>query len=187
MPIVYIGHMPHIPRYYKVAYVYGIFCVEGDSGFVKVGFSTSPFARVSAIASGSPLNPCRVGMIKAGDTGCARMMERRLHMWLSSRRVAQEWFKFDLKDEQQKAAFEGFSYKGFEPGWNTFPFEAMKKMLKEESEKGFKAGQKKKRTADVAYDARWLEGTKDAGRSQSYGESREAKLIRRSCKLSSLK
>jgi hypothetical protein len=182
-----LENLPEIPKYTPVAYVYAIFCVEGTIGFLKVGYSTEPFRRVSAICGASPLTPVRIGMVKAGDIRDGKMVEAAFHKRLAPRRVAQEWFKYDLSDKAQKAEFEQYSKHGFSKSWQTFPFDSMKEMLRREAAKAFAVSQKKKRTKDNPYDKRWMKGTKTPGKVQSCIEHFDALDRRKNCKLSSLK
>lgn len=99
-------------------------------------------------------------MVKAGTVADGLTVESRLHSFLAPRRVAQEWFKYDLSDPAQKEEFERYSKHGFSKDWSTFPFEAMKEMLRQESAKSYKISQQAKRTKANPYDKRWM----DAGR-----------------------
>lgn len=182
-----VEYIPRIPKHEPVAYVYAIFCIEGDSGFLKVGYSTDPFKRVSGIAGGSPFTPERIGVVKAGSRNSAYNFEQRLHGTLQRRRVAQEWFKYDLRDAAQKAEFDKYSQVGFGSGWQTFPFDAMKEMLRRSSLAAFHSSQKTKRTRSNPYDRRWMEGTKGAGKPHSIEDGSRAAERYANCKLSSLK
>ncbi len=182
-----VEYLPDIPKYTQVAYVYAIFCVEGSVGFLKVGYSTEPFKRVSSIIGGSPLTPVRIGMVKAGNVSDGLTVESRLHLKLSHRRVAQEWFKYDLSDADQKEEFERYSKRGFTKSWQTFPYEAMKEMLRQESAKAYAISQSQKRTRANPYDRHWMNGTKGAGKAGTFKERLAAQERYKNCKLSSLK
>jgi len=182
-----VENLPDIPNYVPVAYVYAIFCVEGNSGFLKVGYSTEPFKRVSGIIGGSPLTPTRIGMAKIGTTKDGLAVEARLHKFLAGHRVAQEWFKYDLSDLAQKAEFDKYSKRGFSSQWATFPYEAMKEMLRKESAKAFAIQQTRKRTRHTPYDRHWMNGTKGAGKGSTFREREAARERYKNCKLSSLK
>lgn len=155
-----IEFLPQVQKYQQVAYVYAIFCVEGDLGYLKVGYSIEPLKRVCKIAGGSPFTPERIGVVKTPSQYQAHSLEQQIHRSLRARQVAQEWFKYDLKDEAQKKEFDALSQNGFNAHWDTFPFSALKEMNRRESLAQFHAAQGKndKSKASNKHDATWRAG-----------------------------
>ncbi len=70
-----------------------IYCIASDDGFIKVGISSSPYARFLAIQTGNhrPLRIAHLSYVR--DAQCdPAAIEREIHDFLKPRHARGEWF-----------------------------------------------------------------------------------------------
>lgn len=78
-------------------HVYGLQAIGKPAGPVKIGFSSKPADRISALEPGALGERLHViFLIEAGETyGEGRRVEKACHDEFSSLRINREWFRFD--------------------------------------------------------------------------------------------
>lgn len=66
-----------------------VYFIRAESGFVKIGFASDPFARLRDFQTACWDRLALLGIAKAGP---GSLVERRLHMEFAACRIRGEWF-----------------------------------------------------------------------------------------------
>ena len=88
-------------------HTYILICVDEASGLIyaKIGRSEAPLDRVADLKTGCPFRVSELWVAQANAYREAIELETALHRHFRERRTSGEWFRFNLADPEDKAAF----------------------------------------------------------------------------------
>lgn len=91
-------------------FIYAFFFENGDDVHIKVGQSTTPYKRLSAIVNGSPFPVAQAVFSHCGSKSMAREFEEAVRRALGGRRTRGEWYVFARAEAPEFRAVMAATY-----------------------------------------------------------------------------
>lgn len=99
----------HTRQFAKQSLRFSVYCMVtedlGGFSYFKFGISESPTSRMAAVQTGCPMKIVEILFLPGFSRREAQSAEADIHLALAEHRSSGEWFKFDLTNQEHKAAF----------------------------------------------------------------------------------